>query len=168
MSDSKTALYNPEGLVVEDVTAHKKTTGSLAGFPGATDITNAELLELDTDVLIPAALENQITAANAHNIKAHVVLELANGPTSPEADDILFANGVTVIPDILANSGGVVVSYFEWDQNLKGEHWSEEEVREKLTTILEREALQVWERAEELSTDLRRAAFVIALERLAH
>lgn len=166
MSDSKNAVYNPEGLVVEDVEAYKKTTGSLIGFPDATPVTNNELLELDVDVLIPAALENQITAGNAHKIQAQVVLELANGPTTPEADDILFAKDVTVIPDILANSGGVVVSYFEWDQNLKGEHWSEEKVQEKLTLILEREAVQVWGRAQLLSTDMRRAAFVIALERL--
>ncbi|MEO6536089.1 MAG: Glu/Leu/Phe/Val dehydrogenase [Candidatus Paceibacterota bacterium] len=166
MSDSKSGVYNPEGLIVEDVEAYKKTTGTLNGFPGATPVTNNELLELDVDVLIPAALENQITAENAQNIQAKVVLELANGPTTPEADDILFAKGVTVIPDILANSGGVVVSYFEWDQNLKGEHWSEVEVQEKLTLILEREAVQVWGRAQLLSTDMRRAAFVIALERL--
>jgi glutamate dehydrogenase/leucine dehydrogenase len=166
MSDSKSGVYNPDGLVVEDVEAYKKANGTLVGFPDAESVTNSELLELPADILIPAALENQITTNNAQNIQARVVLELANGPTTPEADDILFENGVTVIPDILANSGGVVVSYFEWDQNLKGEHWSEEDVQAKLTDILEREAVQVWERAQELSTDMRRAAFVTALERL--
>ncbi|CAN5755328.1 glutamate dehydrogenase [soil metagenome] len=167
MSDSKSGVYNPAGLVVADVEAYKKANGTLHGFPNAVSVTNSELLELTTDILIPAALENQITALNADRINARVVLELANGPTSPEADDVLFAKNIPVIPDILANSGGVVVSYFEWDQNIRGEHWTEGEVREKLTAILEPQALQVWGRAEALSTDLRRSAFVIALERLA-
>ncbi len=166
MSDSKSGVYNPAGLVITDVEAYKKDMGTLTGFPGGVNITNAELIELDTDILIPAALEHQITVANADAVQARVVLELANGPTSPEADDVLFAKDVSVIPDILANSGGVVVSYFEWMQNLQGEHWSEEDVREKLTKILEREATKVWERAKHLSTDMRRAAFVTALERL--
>jgi glutamate dehydrogenase/leucine dehydrogenase len=166
MSDSKSGVYDPNGLDVDEVEAYKKEKGSLAGFPSAQTVTNTELLTLDTDVLVPAALENQITKENASDIQAHVILELANGPTTPEADDILFAKGVRVIPDILANSGGVVVSYFEWDQNLKGEHWTEQEVHEKLQTILDREAKNVWEKASELNTDMRRAAFVIAMERI--
>jgi len=117
-------------------------------------------------VLIPAALENQITKKNAKNIKAKVVLELANGPTSTEADDILFKKGIAVIPDILANSGGVVVSTYEWEQNLKGEHWSEKEVLKKLRTLLARESKNVYDRSKKLKTDLRRAAFALALERL--
>jgi glutamate dehydrogenase/leucine dehydrogenase len=166
MSDSKSGVYSPHGLDVKKVEAYKKENGSLFDFPSARAISNAELLTLDTDVLVPAALENQITKENADDIRARVILELANGPTTPEADDILFAKGIHVIPDILANSGGVVVSYFEWDQNLKGEHWTELEVHGKLKVILEREAQQVWEKAIELSTDMRRAAFVIAMERI--
>lgn len=166
MSDSRGGLFSKEGLRPDEVEEYKQARGSLSGFPHVKAISNAELLELETDVLIPAALENQITSENAHNIKAKVVLELANGPTTPEADDILFEKKIQVIPDILANSGGVIVSFFEWEQNLKGEHWSAMDVREKLKTILEREAATVWERAEKLSTDIRRAAFVTALERI--
>ncbi|MES2225707.1 MAG: Glu/Leu/Phe/Val dehydrogenase [Patescibacteria group bacterium] len=167
MSDSRSGIYDPAGLDVARVEAYKKETGSLQGFPGAQPITNEALLTLDTDVLVPAALENQITEDNAHDIKAKVILELANGPTTPAADDILLKKGVTVIPDILANSGGVVVSYLEWEQNLKGEHWSEADVDQKLETVLADQAREVFGRSTALSTDLRRSAYVIALERLA-
>jgi glutamate dehydrogenase/leucine dehydrogenase len=166
MSDSKGGLFNENGLDPAEVDAYKKEHGSLAGFPGARIVSNAELLLLDCDVLIPAALENQITAQNAHGIQAKLVLELANGPTTPEADDILFSRGIPVVPDILANAGGVVVSTFEWEQNLKGEHWSENEVLEKLRVILETEAGNVLKQSVVLHTDIRRAAFIIALERL--
>jgi len=166
MSDSRGGIFNEKGLDPKAIEEYKRAHGSLAGFSGAKAVSNAELLELETDVLIPAALENQITSANAKNIKAKVILELANGPTTPEADDILLEREITVIPDILANSGGVIVSFFEWEQNLKREHWSEKDVCEKLKIILEREAAAVWKRAKNLSTDLRRAAFVIALERV--
>ncbi len=142
------------------------TSNSKGGEYEGRGITNEELLELPVDVLVPAALENQITKENASKIKAKVVLELANGPTTPEADDILFEKKIFVIPDILANSGGVIVSTFEWEQNLKGETWSEEEVNRKLKEILDREAKEVVARASELKTDLRRGAFVIALERI--
>lgn len=166
MSDSRSAIFNPEGLEVAAVEAYKKEHSSLQGYPDATAITNAELLLLDCDLLVPAALENQITAENAANVKAKAVLELANGPTTPEADDILFAKGIPVIPDILANSGGVTVSTFEWEQNLKNEHWSEAQVLAKLKEIMEREALNIYARSQELKTDLRRAAFIVALERI--
>jgi glutamate dehydrogenase (NAD(P)+) len=166
MSDSKGGLFNENGLDPAEVDAYKKEHGSLAGFPGATMISNAELLLLECDVLIPAALENQITIENAKDIKAKLVLELANGPTTPEADDILFSRGIPVVPDILANAGGVIVSTFEWEQNLKGEHWSENEVLEKLRVILETEAGNVLKQSIALRTDIRRAAFIIALERL--
>ncbi len=166
MSDSKSGVYAPGGLDPHAVERYKKEHGSLAGFPDAKQVSNNELLELPCDVLIPAALENQITHQNAPHIRAKAVLELANGPTSPEADDILFKKGIHVIPDILANSGGVVVSTFEWEQNLKGERWSEKAVHEKLHTLLTRESKHIWEKARKLKTDLRRAAFVIALERL--
>lgn len=166
MSDSKGGIYKADGLDPDAVEAFKKEHGSLAGFPGAKDVSNAELLELETDVLIPAALENQITEKNAGNVKAKLVLELANGPTTPEADDILFGRGITVVPDILANAGGVAVSTFEWEQNLKGEHWTEEAVNAKLKDILARESKGIWDKAAELKTDLRRSAFIVALTRI--
>ena len=167
MSDSKGGIVNEAGLDPEAVEAYKKEHGSLKDFPGARQITNKELLALSCDVLIPAALENQITAENAADIKAKLVLELANGPTTPEADDILFKKNIAVVPDILGNGGGVIVSTFEWEQNLKSEHWSEAQVNEKLQAILSREAANIWQKALELKTDLRRAAFIVALERLA-
>ena len=136
------------------------------GFPGATLLTNAQLLELPCDLLVPAALENQITEANAERIQARVVLELANGPTTPEADDVLLQRGIVVIPDILANAGGVIVSTFEWEQNLLQQHWSEKDVLHKLQKVLSTEATMVWQYAKKYSTDLRRAAFILALERL--
>ncbi len=166
MSDSKGGLYSASGLNPKAVENYKKEHKSLEGFPDAEYISNEELLELPCDVLVPAALENQITRNNAGKIQAKVVLELANGPTSTEADDILFGKGVTVIPDILANSGGVVVSTYEWEQNLKGEHWSEKDVLDKLRVLLNRESENVWEMSVKLETDLRRAAFAVALERL--
>ncbi len=166
MSDSRGGIVNEKGLDVNAVHAHKEKHGSLKGFPGAHNIPNERLLELSCDVLVPAALENQLTASNAPSIKARMVLELANGPTTPEADDILFARGIPVIPDILANAGGVIVSTFEWEQNLKKQHWSEKKVFEKLQAILRREALGIAAKAKRLKTDLRRAAFLVALERL--
>lgn len=166
ISDSKGGVYNPEGLDIEKLLEHKKSTGSLSGFPGSKDITNAELLETECDLLIPAAFENQITNANADNIRAKAILELANGPITPEADEILFKKGVPIVPDVLANSGGVTVSYFEWDQNLKGEHWSEVEVFEKLQPMLADSAKKIAANAKDLNTDLRRGAFVLALERI--
>ncbi|MBU1705315.1 Glu/Leu/Phe/Val dehydrogenase [Patescibacteria group bacterium] len=166
ISDSKAAVYDPNGLNVEEVIACKDKERSLEKCPNAEIITNAELLELDCDLLIPAALENQITQENAANLKARVVLELANGPTTPEADDILFSRGIAVVPDILANAGGVTVSTFEWEQNLKNEHWSEQEVFDKLKEIMVREAENIYAKSKELNTDLRRAAFIVALERI--
>lgn len=166
VSDSRGGVYNPQGLDVAALAIHKDTTGSVQDFAGARNVTNEELLELECGLLIPAALENQITADNAARIKARVVLELANGPTTPEADDILFERGVEVVPDILANSGGVTVSYYEWDQNMKGEKWTEEEVDDKLKKAMSEAAQAIWERKEKYHTDFRRAAFILALERL--
>ena len=166
VSDSKGGVYNPAGLDIEKLMEYKKTTGSLSGFPETKNITNEELLEVETDLLIPAAFENQITIENADKIKAGAVLELANGPITPEADEILFKKGIPIVPDILANSGGVTVSYFEWDQNLKGEHWTEKEVFDKLQPILEDSAKKISTRAKESNTDLRRGAFILALEKI--
>lgn len=165
-SDSKAAVRNPDGLDIAALYAHKKSTGSVGGFSGGETFGSDDLLAVECDVIIPAALENQIRADNVARVNAKMIFELANGPTTPEADDALFARGIPVVPDILANSGGVTVSTFEWEQNLKGEHWSEEQVFEKLKAIMLREALTILDRSRELKTDLRRAAFVIALERI--
>ncbi len=167
MSDSKGGIVKDDGLDIKALEEWKKTNGTLAGFPGSRIVTNAELLELPCDVLIPAALENQITADNADKIKAKFILELANGPITPEADEILYKKNIPVVPDILANSGGVTVSTFEWEQNLKGEHWSEMDVNAKLKELLNREALAIYEKSVAVKTDLRRAAFIVALERIA-
>ncbi len=166
VSDSKNAIVKDDGLDLERVEAYKKTTGGLKDFPGSRNITNEELLELECDLLIPAAFENQITADNAEKIKAKAIMELANGPTTPEADDILFKKGIPVVPDILANSGGVTVSYFEWEQNLKNEHWSEKEVFEKLKKMMEDSSLKILEKAHAAKTYLRMGAFILALERI--
>ncbi len=167
VSDSKGAIYNPEGFSIKALNEFKEANRTIVGFPGSQTITNAELLVLPCDVLIPAALENQITDVNVSIIKAKFILELANGPITPEADGILFKRGIPVVPDILANSGGVTVSTFEWEQNLKGEHWGEQEVNQKLKTILDTETLVIYEKAQTLGTDLRRSAFIVALERIA-
>lgn len=166
ISDSKGAILKEDGIDIGLLNEYKKENGQISGFPGSTMITNEALLQLECDVLIPAALENQITAENATNIKAKLIVELANGPTTPEADDILYGRSIPVIPDILANAGGVTVSTFEWEQNRKSEHWSEEDVFEKLKKIMEEEADIIFSRSTELKTDLRRTAFIIALERI--
>ena len=166
ISDSKGGIYSKDGLDPSAVEKYKREHGNLQGFPNAQQISNEKLLELECDVLIPAALENQITKKNANKIRAKIILELANGPTTTDADDILLKKGVVVVPDILANAGGVVVSTYEWEQNLKGEHWSEKKVLDKLKKLLERESKSVWEMSKKLKTDLRRAAFTLALERL--
>ncbi len=166
VSDSHGGIFDANGLDIPKLVEYKRETNSLSGFPGSTDITNAQLLATECDLLIPAAFENQITEANVNDVKAKAVLELANGPTTPEADEVLFKKGIQVVPDILANSGGVTVSYFEWDQNLKNEHWSEKEVFDKLRPILEDSAKKISQRAKASSTDLRRGAFILALERI--
>ena len=171
VSDSKSGIYATGGLDINKILEYKKITGGLKDFPGAKNITNEELLELSCDLLIPAAFENQITAENADKIKAKAILELANGPTTPEADEILwgkieipYEKGIWIIPDILANSGGVTVSYFEWEQNLKGEHWSQEEVLGKLKEKMKDAAEKVFERTLAHKTHLRMGAFILALE----
>jgi len=155
-----------DGLDPRAVLDFKKQHGTVVGFPGTETITNEQLLETDCDVLIPAALENVITNDNVFAVKAKIVLELANGPTTPEADVVLRECGVTVVPDVLANAGGVTVSYFEWDQNMKGEHWTETEVFEKLKPIMINNFNAIWQLAQEQKTNLRTAAFAVALKRL--
>lgn len=175
VSDSKGGIYVPDGLNPALTLECKQKNGYLAGcycvgsvcdLKKGKTITNDDLLELPVDLLIPAALENQITGGNAYKIKAKLIMEMANGPVTPEADDILFKRNITVIPDVLANCGGVTVSYFEWDQNLKGEHWSKEQVNKKLKTYMEKAVAYVWKTKEKYKTDLRKAAFVYALERI--
>lgn len=166
VSDSKGGIYNPEGLDINKVLEHKQSTGSVTGFEGLNTLSNEQLLELDVDVLVPAALENQITGENAESIKAKYIIELANGPVTPEADEILAKNGIKSVPDVLANAGGVTVSYFEWQQNLDDEYWEEEKVFEKLKELIVPSWHSILALSEEKSIDLRTAAFAFALERL--
>ncbi len=166
VSDSSGAIYAEKGLDVPALIRHKEETGSVLGFAGAEEISNEQLLALECTVLVPAALENQITEDNAHEIKAKIVAEAANGPTTPEADEILEERGIVVIPDILANAGGVVVSYYEWVQNQMGYYWTAEEVADKLQTTMEQAFERTWSMKEDQSVSLRMAAYLVSLERL--
>ncbi|MHA1626861.1 MAG: Glu/Leu/Phe/Val family dehydrogenase, partial [Candidatus Asgardarchaeia archaeon] len=151
----------------DDVLKHKRKTGSVINYPGAKNITNEELLEIDCDILVPAALENQITREVAKNVKAKIIVEGANGPTTPDADDILLKKGVFVVPDILANAGGVTVSYFEWLQNITRDKWPLEKVRKKLEEIMVRAFNDVYEIHEKENVDMRSAAYILAIKRVA-
>lgn len=164
VSDSKGGVHDPEGLDVKKLVDHKIEKGSVAGF--ADDISNKELLEIDCDILIPAALENQLTKENADRIKATIVLELANGPTSREADDILFENGCIVVPDILANAGGVTVSYFEWVQNMNNEKWELARVQTQLKEKMYKAFEAVYETAKKHNVKMRTGANIVALSRV--
>lgn len=166
LSDSKGGVYNPDGIDVKTAEAHKKTTGKLEGLAGTKSITNEDLLELEVTVLAPAALENVITGSNASKIKAKMVLEMANGPTTPEADEVLAKNQVLVIPDILANSGGVCVSYFEWYQNMHNESWPKEEVIKKLEEHIIAAFKDVCDMQEKYGSTMRTAAYVLAAQRV--
>lgn len=165
-SDSRGGAYNPNGLEYGAVRKHKTDTGSISGFAEAERVSNEELLELDVDILVPSALEGVITAANASKIKAKVVLELANGPTTPEADEILSDMGVIVVPDVLANAGGVTVSCFEWIQGRTGDYWTEEEVHQKLDMKLTTAFHQIWKIKQEFGIRMRQAAYVRAISRI--
>ena len=166
-SNSHVAIYNENGIDMEAVIKDFEENGRILTNKGyGKDITNAELLELEVDVLAPCALENQITSENADRIKAKVITEGANGPTTPEADEILFKKGIVVIPDILANSGGVVVSYFEWVQNLQSYYWPFEEVQQKEDALLSTAFEDVWNLADEYKVDLRNAAYMKSIERI--
>ncbi len=167
VSDSRGGIYNPKGLDAEDVMRHKAETRTVVGYPGTDKITNEELLELDCEVLVPAALENEITQENADRIKARVIAEGANGPTTPEADAILFHKGIFVIPDVLANAGGVTVSYFEWVQGLQSFFWSEEEVNENLVKIMVKAFQDVLAISQSKEVDMRIAAYILAIDRVA-
>ncbi len=166
LSDSKGGVYNEAGIDISAAEQHKKETKSLKGLAGAKEITNEELLELDVDVLVPAALENVLTADNAEKIKAKFILEMANGPTTPEADEIFEKNGVVVVPDILANSGGVCVSYFEWYQNMHNEKWNKDEVLKKLDEHIVSAFNAVREAQNKYQCSMRTAAYIIAAQRI--
>jgi glutamate dehydrogenase (NAD(P)+) len=167
VSDSKGGIYNPRGLSLEEVTAHKKKTGSVRGFAGSNDITNEALLELDVDILIPSALENVLTKENAPRVKAKIVAELANGPTTPEADEILHAKGVFVIPDFLCNAGGVTVSYFEQVQNASYDRWKIEYVHERLDETMTNAFRSVYQMRQDRNVHTRLAAYLVSVQRVA-
>ena len=167
LSDSKGGIYNPEGLDVDAVLQHKQDTGSVVGFDGSQEVSNEALLELPVTVVVPAALENVITAENAERIQAEAIIEMANGPVTPEADEILAERGVWSVPDVLANAGGVTVSYFEWVQNLQGYYWTKEDVFAKLKKIMD----QAWQEMITMYSDkklanLRIAAYAVSVNRV--
>jgi glutamate dehydrogenase/leucine dehydrogenase len=159
-------MINKNGIDINSLRKHKEKTGSVTNFAGSQSISNKELLETECTILIPAALENQITKDNAGKINAKIVAEAANGPTTPEADKILFNNKILVIPDILANGGGVTVSYFEWLQNLRREYWTEAEVNERLDTNITQAFLGVYDTHLKHNTHMRTASMVVALNRV--
>ncbi len=167
VNDSTGGAYSPDGMDPDKLLEHKKKTGSVKGFPGSRDISDSKLLELECDVLVPAALENQITKENAGRIKAKIVAEAANGPTTPDADKVLHSKGITLVPDILANAGGVTVSYFEWVQNRQGYYWSAEEVRNKLEKIMVAAFNEVYEMAKKHKADMRTAAYLYSVDKVA-
>jgi glutamate dehydrogenase (NAD(P)+) len=167
LSDSKGGIYSSRGLDPAQVVEHKQRTGSVVGFKGAERITNEELIEAKCDVLVPAALENQITLRNASRVRARIVAEAANGPTTPGADRVLREHGVTVVPDVVCSAGGVTVSYFEWTQNLQGFAWDEPVVARELERIVKRAFHEVNEGARRHKVDLRTAAYMLAIARVA-
>jgi len=165
-SDSKGGVYSKGGMQIAALRKYKEKTGSVVGFPSAKSISNEELLETDCTILIPAALENQITGKNASKIKAKLIAEAANGPTTPEADDVLFRNKILTIPDILANGGGVTVSYFEWLQNLRREYWTEAEVNERLNKNITKSFLDTYATSERYGVNMRKASTILAINRV--
>ncbi|UCE29685.1 MAG: Glu/Leu/Phe/Val dehydrogenase [Candidatus Bathyarchaeota archaeon] len=177
VSDSTGGAYNPKGMHPIELTKFKTRTRSVKGFPGSKEITTIDPITVDCDILIPAALENQITKKNANNVKAKLIIEEANGPTTPEADKILHERGTIVVPDVLANAGGVTVSYFEWVQNRMGYYWSDEEVDEKLKQAIHKAFKAVYQNAQQYQVDsskapqqslmdLRTAAYVTAIKKI--
>jgi glutamate dehydrogenase (NAD(P)+) len=168
VSDVGGGTYNPKGLDLEAVTAHQREAMSVATYPDGEQVSNEELLELDCDILIPAAIHGVINSENADDVRARLVIEAANGPTTPAADDIFRDRDITVVPDILANTGGVTVSYFEWVQNIQQFKWELDHVNEELEKRMTRATALVFSKAEEAGLSLRDAAFDIAVERVAH
>jgi len=168
VSDSKGGIHSDEGLDIPGVMQHKSNTGSVVDFPGSTNITNEELLSSDCEILIPAALSEQLHKDNAGNVKAKIILELANAPTTIDADEIFSRNKIMLIPDILANAGGVVVSYFEWIQNLNNDYWEEKKVLERLNSIMTAAFNDVHAICQEENRGLRKAAYQLAVKRILH
>ncbi len=166
-SDSRGGIANDKGLDVKKLIAFKQETGSVVGFSGGEKISNKDVLEYDCDILVPAALEKVITVDNAARIKAKIVAEAANGPTLPEADEILHERGIMVLPDILANAGGVTVSYFEWVQDLQESFWEEDQVNERLRRIMVRAFRDTFESARKHNVNMRRGAYAVAVGRVA-
>ncbi len=166
-TDSRGGAYSDAGIDPEAMSEHKGATGSVSGFAGLKSVTNEEILELDVDVLIPAAIENVITQENAPNVKARIIAEAANGPTTPEADEILHANGNYVIPDFLCNAGGVTVSYFEWVQNINGFYWEIEQVHDRLKERMVKAFHETNHMAQDHQIDNRTAAYMVAVARVA-
>jgi glutamate dehydrogenase/leucine dehydrogenase len=167
VSDSRGGCYSTKGLDPKAIQTYKKSAGTVAGAPGTDKVSNREVLEMKVDILVPAALENQITEENAPRIRPKILAEAANGPTTPDADVILHENGVFLIPDILANAGGVTVSYFEWVQDLANFFWSEEEVNKKLETIMRRSFGDVMGLMEKHHVPHRTAAYMLGIGRVA-
>jgi len=166
VSDTGGGIYNPQGIDPQKALAHKRSTGSVANMPGTQPISNEDLLTLDVDVLCPAALEQVITQANAELVKARIIAELANGPTTPEADAVLWKRGLLVIPDCLCNAGGVTVSYYEWVQNNCGEYWDSDEVDRKLDRRMTRSFQDVLAMSKQHEVDMRSAAYMLAVSRV--
>ncbi len=167
VSDSKGGILNPQGLDIGLLGVLKDQGKSVTDYQGGTVVTNESLLEAPCDILVPAALENQITAANVDRINTKVIVELANGPTTPEADEILHRKGIVVLPDILANAGGVTVSYYEWAQNVEAHSWTEAEVEGHLKNAMRANAEEVIQRAQKYNVNNRLAAYILAIERAA-
>jgi glutamate dehydrogenase/leucine dehydrogenase len=167
ISDTRGGVHNSRGIDPIKATRYKERSGTVVGMPGTSRISNDDLLTMKCDILIPAALENVITLDNADQIKAKIVAEAANGPTTPRADEILARKGIFLLPDILANAGGVTVSYFEWAQNLQGFFWSEDQVNSQLQQIMQRAFNDVYEQSRKYRTHMRTAAYILAVGRVA-
>jgi glutamate dehydrogenase (NAD(P)+) len=166
--DHTGSIFNGKGLNTKALLEHVAQTGGVAGFAGADVLGKAEFWAVDCDILIPAALESQITSENAGKIKAKMIIEGANGPTTPEADDILQERGVLVLPDVIANAGGVTVSYFEWVQDFSSFFWSEDEINERLVRVMKEAFAGIWQVAQDNKVSLRTATFIVACKRILH
>jgi len=166
VQDHAGTVYRGAGLDVEALQAHVNETGSVQGFPGAEPIADDAFWDVECDILIPAALEQQITEANAGRIRARMVIEGANGPTTPAADDILHERGILVLPDVIANAGGVTVSYFEWVQDFSSFFWTEDEINARLVRVMTEAFTGIWQVAEQHKVSLRTATFIIACQRI--
>ena len=165
VSDSSATLYNPEGINIRELIKYKDIHKSIKGYDKASLI-KEDIITIDVDILMPCALENQITSKNADNIKAKIIVEGANGPTTPEADKIIFEKNIVLIPDILANSGGVIVSYFEWLQNLTRDRWNFEEVQKKQRKLMDEAFENIWELSNDYNVDIRTASYMMSIKRI--